>query len=465
MLSKFVLHSVFNNLSALCSAITCIGLGLIALGSGGIKPCVAAFGGDQFKLPEQAKMIATYFSLFYFSINAGSMISTFVTPILRSDVHCFDNQDCYSLAFGVPAILMLVSIGIFVIGKKWYVMKPAQGNMLVKVAKCIKNARAQKKKEKGLKKREHWLDYAEETDGKQMVIDVKALLNVLFLYIPLPIFWTLFDQQGSRWTFQATRMDGQVSEGFSLKPDQMQVVNPLLILIFIPLYDAVIYPLLSKIGIRRPLQKLTLGGVLAGVAFIISAILELQLQKTYAVVPGVGQAQLRVYNGLPCDANVVFNQDPAQTIASLESYERINFDSSIGNITYTVTAPNCQGFVTKTGVMGVASEMAYSYYIRNDKVVDWEDSAEKSSTGYPLVTVLSSTNTPQDIAFIDKAGTAQHTQKSNLDDIKSFQLLPDSYTVTVDGKPIGEPIKLKLGGVQTFVLSDTVSGERFCVIN
>lgn len=90
-----------------------VGLFLIAVGSGGIKPCVAAFGGDQFKLPEQATQLATYFSLFYFSINAGSLISTSITPILRKDVQCFDEQDCYSLAFGIPAILMIISMGKF----------------------------------------------------------------------------------------------------------------------------------------------------------------------------------------------------------------------------------------------------------------------------------------------------------------------------------------------------------------
>ena len=40
---------------------TVVGLLLIGLGSGGIKPCVAAFGGDQFKIPEQAKQLATFF--------------------------------------------------------------------------------------------------------------------------------------------------------------------------------------------------------------------------------------------------------------------------------------------------------------------------------------------------------------------------------------------------------------------
>ena len=95
------------------SVVTVIGLMLIAIGTGGIKPCVSAFGGDQFKLPEQAKQLATFFSLFYMAINAGSLVSTTLTPILREDVQCFNEETCYSLAFGVPGLLMVVSICVY----------------------------------------------------------------------------------------------------------------------------------------------------------------------------------------------------------------------------------------------------------------------------------------------------------------------------------------------------------------
>jgi solute carrier family 15 oligopeptide transporter 1 len=117
--------------------ITVLGLLLIGLGSGGIKPCVAAFGGDQFKIPEQAKQLATFFSLFYFSINAGSLISTYLMPVLRGDVHCFGDLSCFSLAFGVPGVLMVTSIIIFVCGKPLYVIKKPAGNVIVEVTKCI----------------------------------------------------------------------------------------------------------------------------------------------------------------------------------------------------------------------------------------------------------------------------------------------------------------------------------------
>ena len=62
-----------------------IGLFLIALGTGGIKPCVSAFGGDQFTA-DQTHLLQSFFSVFYFAINAGSLISMLVTPALRGKV-------------------------------------------------------------------------------------------------------------------------------------------------------------------------------------------------------------------------------------------------------------------------------------------------------------------------------------------------------------------------------------------
>lgn len=98
---------------------------------------MSAFGGDQFKIPEQAKQLATFFSFFYFSINAGSLISTYLMPVLREDVHCFGDLDCFSLAFGVPGALMIISIFVFIAGRKLYRVKKPSGNVIVDVTKCV----------------------------------------------------------------------------------------------------------------------------------------------------------------------------------------------------------------------------------------------------------------------------------------------------------------------------------------
>ncbi len=95
-------------------------------------PCVI-----QFKLPEQERQLQTFFSVFYFSINSGALISTFITPVFRQDVKCFGDDTCYSLAFGVPALLMLIATVILVLGKNLYVMKPPQGNIITSVVGSI----------------------------------------------------------------------------------------------------------------------------------------------------------------------------------------------------------------------------------------------------------------------------------------------------------------------------------------
>lgn len=72
-------------------------------------------------------------------------------------------------------------------------------------------------------------------------------------------------------------MDGRIL-GFTIKPDQMQVVNPVLILAFIPLFELFIYPALKTIGVKRPLQKLVIGGFLAALSFVLSAVVESKVQ-------------------------------------------------------------------------------------------------------------------------------------------------------------------------------------------
>ncbi|XP_032597166.1 peptide transporter family 1 isoform X2 [Drosophila grimshawi] len=281
--------------------VTAVGLLLIALGTGGIKPCVSAFGGDQFKLPAQALDLLQFFSLFYFAINAGSTISTMVTPILRADVHCFGDDDCYSLAFGVPALLMIVSMVIFVAGRSRYTRNPPSGHMIFGVSQCITNAIKGWCENSANEPHEHFLDYAEPVVGKQIVHETKCLTRILLLYMSFPLFWALSDQQGSRWTFQATHMDGRLLS-VRIKPDQMQVINPLLILIFIPLFDKTIYPTLARWGIRRPLQKLAIGLLLAAIGFLLSAAVELRLEQVEpsAAPSSPRMAHLRLYNGMPC---------------------------------------------------------------------------------------------------------------------------------------------------------------------
>ena len=133
-------------------------------------------------------------------------------------------------------------------------MQPPQGNILTKVVSSIFYALKAKLTGKEVTGGEHWLDAAKSKYDSQLVEDTKCVLRVLVLYLPVPVWWALFDQTGSRWTFQATRMNGATVAG-TIKPDQMQVINPILILVLLPIFDKILYPFLAKFGfLVKPLQ-------------------------------------------------------------------------------------------------------------------------------------------------------------------------------------------------------------------
>lgn len=88
-----------------------VGLVLVSVGTGGIKPCVCAFGGDQFRLPEQQAQLGRFFGQFVTVIYVGALISTFAMPELRKNVQCFGRDTCYPLAFGVLSACMITAIG------------------------------------------------------------------------------------------------------------------------------------------------------------------------------------------------------------------------------------------------------------------------------------------------------------------------------------------------------------------
>uniref|UniRef100_A0A8C8MIB6 Solute carrier family 15 member 2 n=1 Tax=Oncorhynchus tshawytscha TaxID=74940 RepID=A0A8C8MIB6_ONCTS len=301
-------------------ALSMMGLILIAFGTGGIKPCVAAFGGDQFD-EEHTNERRKFFSIFYMSINAGSLLSTVITPILRGNVQCFGG-DCYALAFGVPAILMVIALVVFISGSGMYKKSPPEGNVLLDVCRClglaIKNRWMSSKYDS---KRKHWLDWAEEKYPKRLIHEIKMVLRVLVLFIPLPMFWALFDQQGSRWTLQATRMNMAFGSAFVLKPDQMQMLNALLILMFVPIFDVVVYPLIGLCRINlTPLKKMAVGMIFAALAFGAATLVEVNVMKTVVEPAPRGQCLLQVYNLADSDVKLSI---PGSNLFSqpIKSYE------------------------------------------------------------------------------------------------------------------------------------------------
>ncbi|XP_078043528.1 peptide transporter family 1 isoform X2 [Augochlora pura] len=441
------------------SQFSMLGLVLIAIGTGGIKPCVSAFGGDQFVLPQQEHYLSTFFSIFYFSINFGSLISSFLTPELRKGVKCFGENSCYSLAFLVPAVLMVFSIVIFVAGRPLYKVKKPKGNVIVQVTKCISHATYGKMTSK--KKRDHWLDYADDRYDRTMINDIKDTLQVLKLFIPIPIFWALYDQQGSRWTLQAARMNGDIG-GWLLQPDQMQVINPLLVLAFIPLFESFLYPFMAKIGMRSPLKKLTIGGLLAALAFVVSAVVEYKLEPTYAVLPTQGAAQVRFFNTLDCNVTVELDNYRFH-LPALEMWEDKNFlVHGTRHMKFKAEFKGCDIpnlNTTVSSVLDVDEATATSWAFMQSGLAEYKDSVEKSNSGNPLIRVLLSKNKPDEVVWFEVFSNDVLVYNTTIKDptvedptLKNqIELDAGTYEIRVNKKKVAEAVSLKLGGVYTIV--------------
>ncbi|TMS38712.1 hypothetical protein L596_005373 [Steinernema carpocapsae] len=364
--------STFDKNSHLHPYLDLVGLFIIGLGTGGIKPCVSSFGADQFP-SNHTKMISIFFSVFYFTVNAGSTISMALTPIFRT-MPCMGHDSCYPLAFGVPAGLMLLATVFFMVGSVAYKKVPPKENV-IKLAFCaICKAVFNFFRNWGIK-REHWMDHylddhkcendpkclalavkgkrvGEKCAQQKFADDCKSLVRVTVMMLPVPMFWALYDQQGSRWIIQAVEMDSEIWKGFSILPDQVAIVNALLIMAFIPIFQGVVYPAVEKCGIRTTsLRRMIAGGLLAAVSFAVCGLVQLRVNQTLPDIPANNVAFVSVINAFPENCNLtITNNALPDHIVYLQANHSLVEDKVVGrdelyrftvghskNITFNIT--------------------------------------------------------------------------------------------------------------------------------
>jgi len=217
------------------------GLALLAMGSGGIKPCVSAHVGDQFgKMNEH--LIPRVFGWFYFSINVGSTVSMALTPWLLANYGP-------GWAFGVPGVLMAIATFTFWMGRNKYVHIPPGGDRF-------------------------W-DETFSSNG------IRAIINLIPLYLFVFPFFMLFDQTHSAWVDQAKSMNCVFWESetriIEVLPSQLQVVNPVLVLILIPLFTYVIYPFMGQFFTVTPLRKIGIGLFLTAASFAVISLAQMRI--------------------------------------------------------------------------------------------------------------------------------------------------------------------------------------------
>ena len=216
------------------------GLALLAIGSGGIKPCVSAFVGDQFTGGRE-KQLPKIYGMFYWSINFGSFFSFTLIPILKE-------QYGYAVAFLIPGIFMALATIIFWSGRRHYVMVPPTKDLA-------------------------------PVDEATKKIDRATLVRIFIIFAPVIVFWSLFDQQHTTWVQQGMQMQSYNLFGFTVNGETMQSINPIYVMSLIPVFTIWLYPMLERMGLRpTPLRRMGTGMVLAAAAFALSAMIQKRIE-------------------------------------------------------------------------------------------------------------------------------------------------------------------------------------------
>lgn len=261
-LGHFIL-SVSDNSYTLFST----GLVIIACCAGGIKSCVSANVGDQFNKSNE-HLLSKVYGWFYMSINLGGTLAPLSIPLLKK----YYGPE---IAFGVPGILMALATLIFWLGRKKYVKAPPAGikkeNFFTISVYALIKLFSRKPGQKV------WEAVGEKYSAKS-IDGIQAVYRVLAVFAFTPIFWALWDQNLSEWVLQATRLDLTLIGTITILPEQINFINPLFLVLLIPVFTFFIFPFLEKRGIKpTPLRKIGAGLVVIGLSFVIIALLQEQI--------------------------------------------------------------------------------------------------------------------------------------------------------------------------------------------
>ncbi|KAI2085171.1 peptide transporter ptr2 [Ophidiomyces ophidiicola] len=251
---------------------------VIGIGTGGIKSNVAPLIADQYKrktmaiktmtngervIIDPALTIQRIYMIFYACINIGSL-SLLATPYMERDVGFWS-------AFLLCLCVFVVGTCVLVLGRKFYVVRPPTGSIITNAFKAMgmmvanRNLDAPKpswQAEHGHNRTLAWDD--------QFIDELKRALVACKVFTFYPIYWVVYGQFSGNFVSQAGQM-----EHHGIPNDLMQNFDPIAIIVFIPILDRIVYPILQKLHIPfRPITRITLGFVVASLAMMYAAIVQ-----------------------------------------------------------------------------------------------------------------------------------------------------------------------------------------------
>ncbi|RDX68711.1 Protein NRT1/ PTR FAMILY 5.10 [Mucuna pruriens] len=282
-----------------------VSLYLVALGQGGHKPCVQAFGADQFdeQHPKEYKDRSSFFNWWYFTMCAGCMAALWILNYIQDNLS-------WVLGFGIPCVAMIIALLVFLLGTTTYRFNIQQvdkspflriGRVFVA---AIKNRRttlsttAVKAEHDGilphqtseqfmflnkaLLAREDSIE--EESCSPSEVEEAKAVLRLVPIWATCLVYGIVFAQIPTFFTKQGITMEKTLFAGFDIPAASLQSLITLGIVLFSPIYDRIFVPLARSVtgkpsGITM-LQRIGTGIFISIFTLVFAALVEIKRLKT-----------------------------------------------------------------------------------------------------------------------------------------------------------------------------------------
>ncbi|XVF08249.1 hypothetical protein REPUB_Repub06bG0210400 [Reevesia pubescens] len=289
-----------------------LGLYLIALGTGGIKPCVSSFGADQFDDSDEAekKKKSSFFNWFYFSINIGALVAASVLVWIQTNVG-------WAWGFGIPAVAMAIAVVSFFSGTKLYRNQRPGGSPLTRIFQVLvasfRKIRVEVPADKSLlyetteeesavegsRKLDHTnqLSFFEkaavETSSDQIkgsinpwrlctitqVEELKSIIRLLPVWATGIIFSAVYSQMGTLFVLQGNTMDLHMAGSFEIPSASLSLFDTISVIFWVPVYDRLIVPFARKFTGHKngftQLQRIAIGLLISIFAMLAAGTLEL----------------------------------------------------------------------------------------------------------------------------------------------------------------------------------------------
>ncbi|KAL7618716.1 hypothetical protein Lser_V15G00986 [Lactuca serriola] len=281
-----------------------ISLYLVAIAQGGHKPCVLAFGADQFDAdnPQERKAKSSFFNWWYFGLCAGPAVGIFVVSYIQDNLS-------WVLGFGIPCIIMVFAIVIFLIGTVTYRFGEKTeeksaflriGHVFVKAARNWNTTPSRISSEEeatGILPHQdsqqfRFLDKAlfkgSNEDGTVCNIDeveeAKAVLRLAPIWVSCLGYAIVFAQTTTLFTKQGNTMDRSIGSNFKIPAATLQSFIGLSVMILIPIYDTILVPFTRSIT-KKPsgitmLQRIGIGILISIVSMVVAAVVETKRLET-----------------------------------------------------------------------------------------------------------------------------------------------------------------------------------------